>query len=252
MKKFLSIALLLWLQSLSSFSQYGSATYSAGNPVKVDQDLTFIVREKFIRPVTQEQLRKATRISELISNYPYNWIHEYLSTEITVISGVKSKTTSGSNEELSPEQKMLLSTAEQDADIEINIFYLYRNPVNSALDKHHLRRIVSVIPQQTQIPARQALFTGGYANMMNYFKASEINSILKNNPKQLEQALVVFTINEQGKISNAKISRSSGDIKTDTLLLETIQKMPAWQAAENSAGLKIKQKFDFFIGVDGC
>ena len=67
-----------------------------------------------------------------------------------------------------------------------------------------------------------------------------------------QQCVVIFAINEAGEIVNAKISRSSGDSKTDKLLLETIYKMPKWKPAKNSKGIKVKQIFEFSVGNRGC
>ena len=34
--------------------------------------------------------------------------------------------------------------------------------------------------------------------------------------------------------------------------METINKMPKWKPAENANGLKMKQEFEFSVGIPGC
>jgi len=50
-----------------------------------------------------------------------------------------------------------------------------------------------------------------------------------------------------------QLSKTSGDQKTDKLLLKAINKMPKWKPAENSDGIKVKQEFEFSVGnCGGC
>jgi len=62
---------------------------------------------------------------------------------------------------------------------------------------------------------------------------------------------VKFTVNEEGKIVDALIFRSSEDPKADQLLLDAINKMPEWKPARNSTGMKIKQEFTIPMS-NGC
>ena len=89
--------------------------------------------------------------------------------------------------------------------------------------------------------------------LTNYLKKNIINKISETNPsKQFPRVTAIFTVNEEGKIIDAKISRSSNDPEVDKLLLETITKMPNWKPAENSEGIKVKQEFTFRTSSGGC
>ena len=63
-----------------------------------------------------------------------------------------------------------------------------------------------------------------------------------------------FTINENGAVENAKIFESSGDAKTDELLLRLINNMPKWKPAKDIMGNPVKQDFEFLTGYlyEGC
>ena len=62
----------------------------------------------------------------------------------------------------------------------------------------------------------------------------------------------MFTVNEEGDVVDAKISKTSGDLLTDKLIVEGISKMPKWKPAKNSKGEKVKQDFIFNVGNGGC
>ena len=72
--------------------------------------------------------------------------------------------------------------------------------------------------------------------------------------KDFTQAIVSFTVNEDGKIADAIVSKSSGDAATDKLLLKAINKMPKWKPAETADGTKVKQAFEFSVSgnTKGC
>ena len=88
--------------------------------------------------------------------------------------------------------------------------------------------------------------------MTQYLRENAINKIPETTSKQLQQVIVGFTVNEEGKIANVQISKTSGDPNTDKLLLEAINKMPKWRPAEDSKGVKVKQEFEFSVGNVGC
>jgi TonB family protein len=70
--------------------------------------------------------------------------------------------------------------------------------------------------------------------------------------KEFQQGKVLFTVSEAGEIVNTKISKTSGDAKTDKLMIEAINKMPKWKPAENAKGIKVAQEFEFGVGRGGC
>ena len=70
-------------------------------------------------------------------------------------------------------------------------------------------------------------------------------------------AAVKFTINEEGKITDAHIFGSeyqtSKNEKIDELLLETICNMSTWKPAEYANGTKVKQEFVLTVGnLENC
>lgn len=103
----------------------------------------------------------------------------------------------------------------------------------------------------------KASFPGGDEHMMFYIHETVINKIYETSStprSSIPPATVVFSVNEQGIITDAKISASSKDPKIDQLFLEAIRRMPAWKPSENAEGMKVKQEFELSIPFQrsGC
>ena len=100
----------------------------------------------------------------------------------------------------------------------------------------------------TVVPEIEAEYIGGYQELIKYLKVNVIDKISEPSVTAIrfqppfQSAKVIFTVNEEGKIVNATISKTSGDAKTDKILPDAINKMPKWKPA-NEKGIKVKQEF---------
>ena len=215
------------------------------------QELRFKIHPAYASyssPVKKEKLTEARLLGDFIPGYPVNWISDYLSVEILATCNGKVMKALSTNDVLSAEQKNILITADLATDIVINANYKYKNSVTGHPDFRSMHYTTTLVPEI------EAEFIGGNKKLINYFKENVINKISETTPKEFQKGKVLFTVNEKGAIVNAKIFMSSGDPKTDNLLIDAINKMPTWRPAENSKGKKVKQEFEFSInGIDeGC
>lgn len=238
------ITLLLILPFLTGFSQ---------------DVLNYEVRGKYSRPVKKEKLQEAKLLSDFIPGYPSSWITSYTSVEISTICDGKLMKAVSSNDVLSAEQKNILNNVNLADDIVINVKYKYANLVTGGMENNNIHISMTVVPEI------EAEYVGGRQQMINYLKENVIHKISESSlsgskessgnkqakTKLFQEGIVVFTVNEEGEIVNAKIFKTSGDSKTDKLLLETINKMPKWKPAKNSKGAKVKQEFELSVRHDG-
>jgi len=229
MKKRL-IAPLLFLLVIAGFSQ----------------DLDYSVQGKYIHPVTKEKLNNAGSLQEIIPHYPSQWISGYVSVEVSSSQDGKEMMAESTNDILNTEQKSILNEADFGTDIVINISYTTNNPVTGNIYTGEMNYSATVVPET------EAEYYGGYPEMAQYLKENAIDKISDEVSEKFQPALVEFTVDEDGKIANALISRTSGDQDTDELLLEAITKMPKWKPAEDSKGRKVSQQFEFSVGNAGC
>jgi TonB family protein len=152
------------------------------------------------------------------------------------------------NDALSTEQKNILNTVDPGTGITINVTYKSKNAVTDNIVNSTMSVSMMIVPEI------EAEYIGGYQQLKKYLKENVISKISEAKTWQLQDAnaIVLFTVDEDGEIVNTKISKTSGDAKTDKLLVDAINKMPKWKPAENSKGIKVKQEFEFSVGNSGC
>ncbi|MBK6399923.1 MAG: energy transducer TonB [Bacteroidetes bacterium] len=252
--KNIKLTLLLLLVSTILFSQDSVKHFVAynslsGNKVPgsdIKSNLSFGVRGAYKNPVTKAKLNSATKLDDICEGYPANWLNNYVSTEIVSTSNGKKVKASGLNGTLTSEQKKIVSSVDLGAEVLIDVKYKSQN---SATDKTEIRTMSFSV---TVVPDVEANFKGGKVQMKQYMKEKVIDNIPSHVTSSLRQAMVKFTVNEEGEIINARVSESTGDQDIDRLMLEGVNKMPKWIPAKNSSGEKVKQDFEFVMANEGC
>jgi TonB family protein len=210
------------------------------------QDLNYEIHGKYTHPIKKVTLEKARSMSDLIPYYPSGWISDYISVEIMATINGTPMMAAGINDKLSTEQKHILSAADPGTDVVLNISFRYNNSVTDITDVGKMHYIATLVPEI------EAKYPGGNQQLDQYLKENAISKISETSSKQFQEILLGFTVNEDGKVANARIFKTSGDPKIDDLLIEAINKMPEWRPAEDSNGLKVKQEFEFSVGSAGC
>jgi TonB family protein len=245
MKNITFTSVLLLCGALAAFSQGGSGAHQffTSDPAP---ELKYEVHSAYTRPIKQEKLKQATLLRDVVAGYPENWINSYVLTEISATCHGQVMKATSLGEVLSPEQKKILGMAELATDVIVNVKYNYKEPLTNAMENRDLHVLMTVVPETG------AEYVGGYKQMHDYIKQNGIHKISMSSPKKFQKGKVRFAVSEQGKVMNARITESSGDPKTDQLLLETIQSMPEWKPAENPKGVKVMQEFVFSVGNEGC
>ncbi len=210
------------------------------------QDLRYEVRGKYTRGVSLEKLQAPKTMMDIRPGYPSSMIEEYTSTEISVMSDGQIRKASGRNERLSEAQQNLLRTADIGSDIEVNIGYIHQNPVTLFPDVRKMHFVITVVPEV------EASYPGGYEELSLYLQVNAIEKIPAEMSKEMNPVIILFTVSEEGKISDARVSESSADPDIDLLLLNAIRKMPDWKPAVNAEGKRVGQEFQFSVGNVGC
>ena len=120
---------------------------------------------------------------------------------------------------------------------------------NTGVDSKPIEGTVAV----TVVPETEAEYPGGFKQITGYLRANVFNKISgATASEKIQQAIVKFTVNENGEILEAKISKTSTDPTIDNLILNAINKMPKWKPAENANGIKVKQEMTIPFGSGGC
>jgi TonB family protein len=199
---------------------------------------------------TLDQLSRMAYSESFIYPNKYNSIVEYYSVDIQAICYGKTLSAHSFNDVLTAEQKNILNMADAGTDLVLNIGFKYKNINNN--DQEITKGIIEGNLVLTVLPEIEAEYPGGYLQITEYLKKSVKEKMSINN---INKASVKFTVNENGKVSNARIFRTSGNRRTDKLLLEATTNMPKWKPAKNSKGIAVKQEFHVVLSGelnDGC
>lgn len=210
------------------------------------QNLSFDVHGKYSRPMQKEKLKLVSTMNDLSPGYPSSWITDYVSAQVSATCKGVVVTAEGLNDTLTPGQKEIMINADMGTDIVVSVKYKYTNTITGLPDIMAMNFTVTIVPE------KEAEYRGGFELLKKYLKENAVDKIPVTDSQNKLHAVVLFTINETGEITNAQISTSSGHKEVDTLLLNAINKMPKWIPAHNGQGVKVKQKFEFTVGNGGC
>ena len=191
--------------------------------------------------ITKETLHNAHTILDLNPHYKPLWVKEYTSVEVLTTQKGKTVKAIGKNDTLSQEQKDLMYNADVGKGIAVIVKYLPENNLtHNEIKEFNFKFIIN--------PDREAIYVGGQQQLEDYLTLHALDKIQATSIKQYQLAVVKFSIDEEGQVTDVHIFETSKDEKIDELLYETICNMPAWKPAEYANGLKVKQDFAFTVG----
>jgi TonB family protein len=212
------------------------------------QDLRFEVQGKYQRSIHQENALTASFMIDIMTGYPASWITDYISVKVSGTCEGKLISAIGVNDTLTKAQQSILSTTDLGADILVEIAYRKPNAVTLEMETRYLNY------QATVIPDSEAQYVGGSEEMNRYLKEATIREMGESASTDIKQAIVIFTVNELGEITDARVAMSSGDEAIDQALMAAIKHMPKWTPAMNADGRKVSQVFEYRVGTAlyGC
>lgn len=230
------------LSSILVLSAIGSFAQNPNPPQKPNYD----IYGSFGRPLKDEVLKSPDNMDDLIPYYPHNWILSHEATQITINHNGKSQSAQGKSDTLSKEQIQLLSNAAIGDQITIIINYKHKNSLTGKPEDSKMN------VKYTVVPDKEAECSVNNKELRKYFDQSAIDKLPADFSKRNINPILIFTINENGEVSEAKITNPSGDEKIDKLLLDAVYHMPKWKPAQNAKGTKFKQEFIFRLNGSGC
>lgn len=209
---------------------------------------TYRQDEKYFSHTTQRKLRQASRLEEVILNYPKNWVSEYLSVEVwTTIDG-KEVSAIGKNDVLTEEQKTIFKNVDLNTSLlNVRVDYNSENAVTGEKEEKNLQFTINLIPEV------EAQYNGGYEQLISYLRGNSLDKILDRDHEQLPMTALTFTVDKMGKPSAVQVKKTSGDEFIDDLLIKLVESMPAWKPAKNYNGGVVEQNFELTVAAsNGC
>lgn len=235
------IGMVLFCISISGNSQADlnlSVNKQFGVQVRLEGDV--------FKHVSQADLKDARTLSDINDGFPASWIESYISVDVNILNNGQVHSASSSAHELSKDQLALICKADYGSTVEVEVRYIPNNSLKANEEKN-INFALVVTPQE---PAE---FVGGFQPMRNYLMENTIDKIPYSQLYKLEAGTIHFTIDENGKAINARLSQSTTDDNADQLIMNAIHSMPAWKPAETADGTRVSQNFVFFMGDQiGC
>jgi hypothetical protein len=202
----------------------------------------------FGRSITLKTLLNASKIDQLIEDYPTHWLQNYSYVSVSITGEVENKSVTLMSESnvLNTAQKKMLATAQPGTNY--NIVINYSTIVYPSEKEEYERMNIALVV----VPEKEAEFPGGMEKLKQYF---EING------KSLEKAQLLpdfisvgmkFTIDETGTITKVTPTKPSKYSEIDRDVAHLIKTMPSWIPAQNEAGKPTRQTFELTFGRPGC
>jgi protein TonB len=257
--------LLLCLLFIPGFCQNSNFKYEGRMTISVKKekvdgaqfvsDLTPELWHMLGLPVKErEELEYRRRMGYPLGYYVYpeggyEAVVDYDSVEISAQRNGKLLSASGASGQLTAEQKNILNTTDLGTDVRIKIKFNYKNETSNNNGDKEIKEGGLVV---TVVPEKEAEYPGGNKQLTDYMVQNIFNKFSGRDIQRVQNVVVNFVINEEGQVVDAKIVRFSTDPQIDKFILNIINKMPAWKPAENSKGIKVKEKFSIPLGGGGC
>jgi TonB family protein len=188
----------------------------------------------------------AVKFDDLIPYYPHNWIEGYLGTTVTVNHNEITRASEGKNNNLTNTQKNLLTNADVGDELTLSIKYLSRNSVTGNNDRQEIKLEFTVVSDQDAKPA------SGIEKMRDYFRVATFKAFEDGSGDAFAGASVQFKVDGNGNISDASLSKSSGNMAADQRLLKSVRSMPVWTPAQDKSGKKYSREFILEVVRAGC
>jgi hypothetical protein len=195
--------------------------------------------------ITKEKLAAAVNAFDFAPVLPghLNSVVDIVSVDITAINKGSQKSSAGKDAILTADQVTLLQNADLYSEIEMKIWFRWKDTSAAQCYRglHHIGDIRYVV-----VPQKEAEFPGGYSTLKNYVEQNITSKIRGlTSKKEIPSMEATFTVDENGKITEVKVSGKKPSPEAESLILDAINRMPDWDPAQDSNGTRIKQVFTF-------
>lgn len=215
-------------------------------PPTTGQELFYQVQTHSAKSVPVKKLQSCRTLADFWDGYPTHWISRYVSSTVLVGSEGRSEKAISLNDTLTPEQIRILSKAVCGSDIEVQVRFMAENPVTHAFSER------SVQARMTVAPGKEAEFSGGSRALRAYLYDHVIEEITPKDSGAFQPWKFVFTVNEEGFVSNIRVEESGTTKETGVKIQKTLESMPRWKPALDVYQKPIKQEFELIVGSKGC
>ncbi|WP_422089470.1 energy transducer TonB [Tenacibaculum ovolyticum] len=213
---------------------------------KPEVTLNYFVRGAGNRTITKSKLSKAKTLEDIVEHFPSNWIGEYILVETYRITKNSEIKILGKDVTLNKKQRSLFKDTNVGDDVLVRVVYKSKNSLTNSTNTNETNILLTVVPEVS------ASFISDKNTLKEYLTKNSSKEIVEWQFKPMQNATAYFIVNEEGKVAEVNITKSTGVTSVDASIMELLYGMPRWSPAKNTEGKKIKQQFELVIGDDGC
>ncbi len=204
------------------------------------QVLVFDLFAKEEFEVSEKDLHDMNTLPDLHPRYNKEWVDTYISTELTYTFQNDMMKATGSNEDLTAQQKELLLNAKPGSTIDLVVHYMPKNNL-AQNDPQKMDLQIKIIPEKTPI------FVGGNEQFQNYIYNNLIEKLSDKEKETIQFSVVQFDIASNGDSDHVEVQESTGNLELDAKIAQVLCNMPAWEPATKSDGEKMDYSMKFYI-----
>ncbi len=189
--------------------------------------------------VTPQQLQTIRSVTDLMPDFPENWIDTYQNVALENAGGEKVR---GTDIRFNQQQKQLLQEAPVNSTFKLHVAYTKERDA----DIHTMEVLFCVVPEQ------QAQFGENYQDLMNYLDQAGIQDFSPSKHPEAQGLMVDFTVSATGAVGDIQFSKALNDNASEEKLRSILANMPTWSPAKNAEGVPVAQKFSMQLGMWRC
>lgn len=186
-----------------------------------------------------QRLQSPQSLEDVIEYFPSGWIESWKSVVITASRSGKETVSTGKDTQLTLAQKKMLAGMQVGDHLVIVATGYRKNPVSGKPEEQIMRSEYTIVPDYNAKPDGK--------EWMNQL-LREATAKLGTSAEQIVPGTkLVFTVDPKGGVNQVKVQTSSGDSRTDEILLDLLRRMNPWKPARDASGATYSQ--EFFISL---
>ena len=209
-------------------------------------EMYFYINNNSRSNISKQDLKDAAFINDIDSNFPLSWISNYVSVEMTVSNQNTKRTAIGTSNLFTLEQKELLVSTVASDEVFIRVNHKMENAATGEMEDRHIDLNLTIVPEV------EAEYINGNKELTDYLKVKSTERIPLDNRRLSKPMSVKFIVDKKGHVVEVRIIESSGNQNFDDVIVDLVNEMPNWNAAENGKGIKVEQEINITINQGGC
>ncbi len=205
--------------------------------------LNFSAKPNVLHPISQEQLKNAESLQDLMRAYPTAYIDEY--REVRLANN--TKVCRSKSDRLNKDQKLLIQALRASDKFSLEVDFFSKGILSKELEAKKMNFEITVIP------ASEARYPGGEKAMNTFLRQQCLKMQEKFHLVELTGIQMAFTVNEKGEVEKPHLEECSSKEEQTNFLKNALLQMPQWAPALDEFGKAMGQEFYLEInGFDGC